>query len=227
MPKESVVTATIVFAFLLSVSAVVAVDVANAFVLPSVVEVTSPLTNQTNPKDVMLSFTVSPHEAYKYTSFSCCLDGQTYQPTDGNTLLSDLEGGKHTLSIYGNGSYASGNQTYTQKNALLGIVNFVCMDVYPQLAQSTPTPFDQFGVADQSRIAEILVAIIVIAVVALIMIVVLKHPAFRKDSLRHSSGFFRGCLFAKFWRFHNTGRKPRCLWLQAKIGIPDKETSAS
>ena len=53
---------------------------------------------------VPFSFVALPNPGFDFTSFSYILDGQEAKTTDGNTTLTGLSPGSHTLKIYGNGT---------------------------------------------------------------------------------------------------------------------------
>jgi hypothetical protein len=96
---------------------------ATANPLPSpMLKVDSPQDNQIYSNSIWLSFSPYPAAGINFTSFSYRVDGQEARPTDGQTLLTDLAWGSHTIEIYGNGTTIWGNEP--RVNVLLDIVYF-------------------------------------------------------------------------------------------------------
>jgi hypothetical protein len=123
-PKKTVIP-IILALFLSLIAGVVGLASANPILMPLVV-VDSPQNNQIYATtQVQLKFALSPYAYYNFSSFAYSLDGQPTKATDGNTVLTNLAAGSHTLTIYGNGTYQSDYNAYTTHNDLvLAIVYF-------------------------------------------------------------------------------------------------------
>jgi len=107
------------------IAGVVGLASANPISMPLVV-VDSPQNNQIYPTThVQLKFGLSPYAYYNFSSFAYSLDGQPTKATDGNTVLTDLAAGSHTLIIYGNSTHQNDYNSYnTHNDMVLAIVYF-------------------------------------------------------------------------------------------------------
>lgn len=121
MNKEFAI-ATVILALLLPMA--VEVAVANPLT-PPIISVNSPQNNKIySSNDVQVNFRVLPNSGYNFTSFTYVLDGQAPKATDGTTILTGLSSGSHTLTIYGTGTYRTGNRTYEHNDILVAEVYF-------------------------------------------------------------------------------------------------------
>lgn len=72
------------------------------------VQVNSPQNDKIYPSNtVEVNFVVTPNSELAYSSFTYSIDGQAAKPTNGNTVLTDLPSGSHTLTIYGTGNWST------------------------------------------------------------------------------------------------------------------------
>jgi hypothetical protein len=121
-PKKTVIPVLMLLLVLLA--GIVELVAANPVPSPLVI-VDSPHNNQIYPTNtVQLAFTKAPYEYYNFSSYSYSLDGQPAKPTDGNTVLTNLAAGSHTLTIYGSITYQTGSQNYTDNDLTLAQVYF-------------------------------------------------------------------------------------------------------
>lgn len=126
---------------------------------------------------VPFSFVALPNPGFNFTSFSYIIDGQEAKTTDGNTTLTGLSPGSHTLKIYGNGTDTWSHEERT---------NILLYSIYFSVNYQTSS-LVVFGIS-AAVLAPILLGL------------TLRHKQFIARLRRKKTAFFwlglAGCLFS-------------------------------